>query len=76
LLIEAIPHLRQHFGNGTVFSLRATVDEYGGQALYAVAMWPGNVQDARNSLEHFDEQWWIANSRQAAGDLTFTYELV
>jgi hypothetical protein len=76
LLIEAVPHLRQYFGNGTVLNLRTTVDEYGAETLYAVAMWPGAVGDVRNALEHFDEQWWIANSRRASGDVTFTYELV
>lgn len=76
LLIEAVSHLRRHFGNGTVFNLRTTVDEYGAQTLYAVAMWPGAVADVRNALAHFDDEWWIANSRQASGDVTFTYELV
>jgi hypothetical protein len=76
LLIEAAPHLRQYFGAGTVFNLRATIDEFGAQTLYAVILWPGDVRDARTSLDHFDEQWWIANSRQASGDITFTYELV
>ncbi|MGA2425167.1 MAG: hypothetical protein ABSG07_14285 [Terriglobales bacterium] len=76
LLLEAVPHLRQDFGAGTVFDLRAMTDEYGAQTLYAVAMWPGSVRDVRIALDHFDEQWWIANSHQASGDLTFTYELV
>lgn len=76
LLTEALPVLRQTFGAGTVFNLRAVIDEYGGQNLYAVAVWPRDVRDAQIALENFDERWWIANSRQASGDLTFTYELV
>jgi hypothetical protein len=76
LLLEAAPHLRQNFGAGAVFKLRAMIDEYGAQTLYAVAVWPGDVRDVRIALEQFDEQWWIANSRHASGDLTFTYELV
>jgi hypothetical protein len=76
LLIEALEHLRQHFGNDTVFNLRAAVDEYGAETLYAVALWPGAVRDARRAIDQFDERWWIANSRQASGDVTFTYELV
>lgn len=76
LLIQAVPRLQEYFGAGTVFSLRTTVDEYGAQTLYAVVMWPGDVRDVRAALENFDEHWWIANSRRAAGDLTFTYELV
>jgi hypothetical protein len=76
LLLEAVPQLRQDFGANTVFNLRAVIDEFGAQTLYAVALWPGAVRDARIALEHFDERWWIANSRQASGDITFTYELV
>ena len=76
LLLEAVPHLRQNFGADTVFNLRAITDEFGGQTLYAVAVWPGEVRDVRTAFDHFDERWWIANSHQASGDLTFTYELV
>jgi phage-related protein len=75
LLIEAVPYLRLSFGVSTLFNLRATADEYGAQELYAVVVWPGDVRDVRLALRQFDEQWWIANSRQAP-DLTFTYELV
>jgi hypothetical protein len=76
LLLLAIPFLKQYFGDDTVFSLRAPIDESGSQTLYSVAMWPGKMQDARVALERFDDNWWIANSRQASGYLTFTYELV
>lgn len=76
LLTEALPHLRRNFGVDTVLRLRATTDEYGTQTLYVSVLWPGDVRDVRASLDHFDDQWWIANSHQASGDLTFTYELV
>lgn len=76
LLLQAASHLKEYFGAGVVFSLRVPVDESGSQTLYAVAMWPGNVREVRNALEKFDDEWWIANSRQASGHLTFTYELV
>jgi hypothetical protein len=76
LLFEAAPQLKKNFGAGTVFTLRAETDEDGAQTLYAFAVWPGDVRDVRIALEQFDEQWWIANSRQASGDLTFNYELV
>jgi len=76
LLVEAAPWLRQNFGARTVFNLRAMSDEYGAQTLCVVALWPGDLREVRNALEHFDEQWWIDNSHQASGDLTFTYELV
>ena len=75
ILLEAVTPLRTCFGTGTIFNLRAPIDESGSRTLYAVAMWPGKVRDARNALAKFDD-WWIAQSRQASGYLTFTYELV
>jgi len=35
-----------------------------------LALWLGKA------LDQFDDSWWIANSRQASGNLYFTYELV
>jgi len=41
LLLEAEGPLRGAFGADTIFSLRAPIDEFGDQTLYAVAIWPG-----------------------------------
>jgi hypothetical protein len=76
LLVLAAPQLKSHFGAATVLVLRAPIDESGARTLYAVAMWPGRVRDAKIALDKFDDDWWIANSRQASGNLYFTYELV
>lgn len=76
VLLQATPQLKACFGPETVFALRAPIDESGWRTLYAVAIWHGSVRDVRNALERFDNTWWIAHSRQAAGYLTFTYELV
>jgi len=76
VLMQAVPHLHRNFGADTVFRLQATTDEYGAETLYATVVWPGNLQDIRASLDRFDDQWWIVNSHQASGDITFTYELV
>jgi|SRR5882672_659528 len=76
LLIHAAPQLKSHFGADTVFALRAPIDESGARTLYAIAMWPGRVLDAKGALDRFEDAWWIANSRQASGNLYFTYELV
>jgi len=76
ILVEAVAPLKACFGMQTVFGLRAPIDEAGSRTLYAVAMWPGKARDARNALARFDDDWWIAQSRQASGYLTFTYELV
>ncbi len=75
ILLEAAPHLREHFGNA-VFTLRAPIDDSGSQTLYAVVMWHGPVDDVGDALDRFDEVWWIHNARRASSYLTFTYELV
>jgi hypothetical protein len=76
LLLEAVPYLKSSFGEHAVFSLRAPIDDSGSQTLYAVAVWSGSAQSAREALEYFDDRWWIKNSQTALGHLTFTYELV
>lgn len=76
ILLEAEAHLKACFGRGVVLSLRAPVDASGSQTLYVVAMWSGNVRDARQALASFDDTWWMAHARQASGYLAFTYELV
>jgi len=76
LLLEAVPKLKFYFGGTAVLSLRATIDEAGSRTLYAVVMWPGKFQDVREALADFDNGWWMARAGEAAGYLTFTYELV
>jgi hypothetical protein len=76
ILLEAANQLKACFGTEAVFHLRAPIDESGSRTLYAVAMWPGKLQDVRNALAKFDNDWWMARAGQAAGYLTFTYELV
>lgn len=76
LLMESVSHLKRHFGPNSLLSLRAPIDESGSPTLYAVIMWPGRSQDARDALERFDESWWLPISKQASGNLYFTYELV
>lgn len=76
ILLGASQPLRACFGSETVFNLRAPIDESGSRTLYVVAMWPGKLQDVRRALAKFDADWWMPRARQAAGYLTFTYELV
>jgi hypothetical protein len=76
LLIEAVPRLWESFGIDAVFNLRVLIDESGSRTLYAVAMWAGSAKDVSIALDQFEDGWWILNSRQASGILTFTYELV
>jgi hypothetical protein len=76
LLLESVPELKRLFGQETVFQLRAPLEGFGSQTLYAVAIWPGAAADVRTALGRFDEGWWLRRSHRAAGYLTFTYELV
>jgi hypothetical protein len=76
LLIQANSHLQKAFGDTTVFSLRATCDEYGGQSLFVDALWPGNAADAYAALDRFEDNWWVAHCHMAVGHLNFTYRLV
>lgn len=76
ILSGAAPQLKSYFGADTVFELRAPIDEAGSRTLYVIAMWPGKSEDVRAALAKFDNDWWIARAGQAAGYLTFTYELV
>jgi hypothetical protein len=76
ILLEAMPQLKAYFGGNAVFNLRAPIDEAGSRTLYAVAMWSGELRDVREALAKFDNDWWMARAGQAAGYLTFTYELV
>lgn len=76
ILLEAAPQLKAYFGGNAVFNLRAPIDEAGSRTLYAVAMWPGELRDVRVALAKFENDWWMERAGQAAGYLTFTYELV
>jgi len=76
LALEAIPRLREFFGNSTVFSLRIVSEDADSTTLFAVVMWRGSVIDVRAALARFDEAWWLHHARQASGQLVFTYELI
>jgi hypothetical protein len=76
ILLDAVPKLKACFGANAVFNLRAPIDESGSRILYAAAVWQGKSQDVRDALAKFDKDWWMARAGQAAGYLTFTYELV
>jgi hypothetical protein len=75
LLVNAVPQLREFFGNVTL-SLFATSDENGWDMLYAAVQWRGEPQEALAALDRFDDAWWLANSYPVGASLTFTYKLV
>jgi hypothetical protein len=76
ILVEAAPRLKQYFGNSTIFGLRTLVDEAGIRTLYVVVVWPEEIDAVRNALGRFDDEWWLAHSRQPSEYIVFTYELV
>lgn len=76
ILVESVPHLRACSGSECILSLRAPMDEVGSRTMYAIVQWSGSVEAVREALTKFDDTWWMTRSRQAAGYLTFTYELV
>lgn len=75
VLLESAAHLRECFGDNTVFKLGTTEDDIGSRAIHAIAIWPGTVRDARAALAKFDS-WWLSQPRSGAEYLTFSYELV
>ena len=76
ILLEAAPQLKACLGGNAVLTLCAPIDEAGSQTLYAIVIWPGELRDVADALARFDNGWWMARAGQAAGYLTFTYELV
>jgi hypothetical protein len=73
VLFNALPELKNSFGEDMVFHLEAVRDEDESTSLYAIVAWRGLVEGAESALEDFDERWWLNQSAQPG--LTFTYEL-
>ena len=76
VLLDAVPSLLQCFGTRALLKLKAPFDESGTQMLYAVVAWPGDIREVRDALTRFDDEWWLSRVQSAAGQLTYTYELV
>ena len=76
VLLDAVPSLLQCFGTRPLLKLKAPFDESGTQMLYAVVAWPGDIREVRDALTRFDDEWWLSRVQSAAGQLTYTYELM
>jgi hypothetical protein len=76
LLLQAQGPLEEAFTNRTVKTLSLVRDDEGFDTLFCLVMISGDMQPARRALRHFDQQWWLAHSKQAAGKLNFDFELV
>jgi hypothetical protein len=75
MLLEARPHLDSTFGNGVIKKLEIIQDDEGYDTLYCSVIVTGSVTEARSSLRHFDEQWWVEHCNQVNGKLNFDFEL-
>ena len=76
LLLEAVPFLRESFGDGVILQLQIPPDEELPLTIYAVALWEGTLEGARLALNKFDETWWTANGHRALGRIVVDYQLV
>lgn len=75
LLIAAVPHLKEHFGDENIFNLEVSVEDDDSQTIYAVVVWHSTVQAAAQALEAFLESWWLDRMTYNTADIAFTYEL-
>lgn len=76
LLLEATKYLKKWFGETALFRLSARVDESGTRTLYVSVLWTGAIQEVRNAMESFDQDWLEHQHSHALIAPVFTYELV
>jgi hypothetical protein len=76
LLLLAREPLNAAFGDKTVKNLSMARDDEGVETLFCLVMTAGAMQDARQALRRFDQQWWLALYRHVSGKLNFDFELI
>ena len=76
LLLHALAPLNAVFGEKTLKTLKLVRDDEGFEALFCLVMTTGEMESERQALRRFDEQWWLAHTRQAQGKLNFDFELI
>jgi hypothetical protein len=74
--LHATDPLIQAFGEAAIRNLTLITDDEGYQTLFCLIMVSGALEEARSSLEQFDQQWWLTRCGQAAGRLNFDFELL
>ncbi len=72
-LIEALPDLRKHFGQDTVFALEVWAEE-GVRELYVFAIWYGAASEGMQSTIAFNEAW-AERSCALGARVNVSYEL-
>ncbi len=76
VLLQALEPLNAAFGEKTVKALTLVQDDEGFEALFCLVMIEGNLEQARQALRRFDQQWWLAHSQLVQGKLNFDFELI
>jgi hypothetical protein len=76
LLLEAVRPLNTFFGTDAIKALTLVTDDEGSESLFCLLVTPGEMEDARNRLRSFDEDWWLVNSARSGGKLNFDFELI
>lgn len=75
LLLDALDPLMRAFGDSRTPMLDLSVDEDGSATLFCIVPTAKTLEDARASLNRFDEAWWLKRVKQAKGVLNFDFEL-
>jgi hypothetical protein len=76
ILKEARGPLVAAFGQVTVKTLTIVEDDEGARTLFCLIMYPGDMQEARQALKAFDNNWWLQRSNRFASKLNFDFELI
>ncbi len=76
LLKQAHDPINKAFGRKAVKTLTVVEDDEGFRTLFCLVMIPGDMQEARNALKAFDEEWWLQHSPKVGGKLNFDFELI
>ncbi len=76
VLLAATKSLKKWFGETGLFRLSARVDESGIRTLYVSVLWSGKIQEVRDAMESFDQDWLEHQHSHSLIAPVFTYELV
>jgi hypothetical protein len=76
LLLQAIQPLNDAFTSQRIKVLSLVCDDEGFETLFCLVMITGNMEQARQALQRFDQNWWLSRSNIAAGRLNFDFELI
>ena len=76
LLRDALPKLKEFFGEDRIFALEISIDEDDSRTLYALAIWQEDARSASGAFGQFVDHWWLDKMSPATADLAFAYKLV